>query len=85
MPENQVQVLEQFCVAYGWAIDEWIKEIGVGLNSRHRHFLRIFDAIVHGRIERLVVAQRDLLCRFGFEMIQYLCRLHACTPVTWWS
>ena len=27
------------------------------------------------------MAHRDLLCRFGFEMIQHLCRLHACDLV----
>lgn len=79
--DNQVRVLEQFCAANGWAVDEWIKEVGGGLNFRRRHFLRILDAVIHGRVERLIVAHRDRLCRFGFEMIEHLCRTHDCDLV----
>ena len=76
--DNQIRVLEQFCAANGWAVDEWIKEVGGGLNFNRKHFLRILDAVIHGRVERLVVAHRDRLCRFGFEMIEHLCRTHNC-------
>ena len=79
--DNQVRVLEQFCTANGWAVDEWIREVGGGLNFRRKHFLRILDGVVHGRIERLVVAHRDRLCRFGFEMVEHLCRTHGCDLV----
>ena len=79
--DKQVRVLEQFCAANGWAVDEWIREVGDGLDFRRRHFLRLLDAVVVGRIERLVVAHRDRLCRFGFEMIEHLCRTHGCNLV----
>ena len=57
------------------------REIGGGLNFRRRHFLRILDAVVLGRVERLIVAHRDRLCRFGFEMVEHLCRTHDCDLV----
>lgn len=79
--DNQVRVLEQFCAANGWVVDEWIKEIGGGLNFNRRHFLRTLDGVIHGRIQRLIVAHRDRLCRFGFEMVEHLCRTHACDLV----
>ena len=79
--DNQVRVLEQFCAANGWAVDEWIREIGGGLNFNRRYFLRILDAVIHGRMKRLIVAHRDRLCRFGFEMIEHLCRTHDCDLV----
>ena len=79
--DNQIRVLEQFCAANGWAVDEWIREVGGGLNFRRKHFLRVLDAVVLGRIERLIVAHRDRLCRFGFEMIEHLCRTHDCDLV----
>ena len=79
--DNQIRVLEQFCAANGWAVDEWVKEVGGGLNFRRKHFLRILDAVVLGRIERLIVAHRDRLCRFGFEMVEHLCRTHDCDLV----
>ena len=73
--------MEQFCAANGWAVDEWIREVGGGLDFDRPRFLRILDGIVHGRIERLIVAHRDRLCRFGFEMIEHLCRTHGCDLV----
>ena len=79
--DNQIRVLEQFCAANGWAVDEWVKEVGGGLDFRRKHFLRILDAVVLGRIERLIVAHRDRLCRFGFEMVEHLCRTHDCDLV----
>lgn len=79
--DNQVRVLEQFCAANGWAVEEWVKEVGGGLDFGRKHFLRILDAVVFGRIQRLVVAHRDRLCRFGFEMIEHLCHTHGCDLV----
>ena len=79
--DNQIRVLEQFCAANGWTVNEWVKEVGGGLNFNRRHFLRILDAVIHGRVERLIVAHRDRLCRFGFEMIEHLCRTHDCDLV----
>lgn len=79
--DNQVRVLEQFCAANGWAVDEWIREVGGGLDFTRKHFLRILDAVVLGRVERLIVVHRDRLCRFGFEMIEHLCRTHDCDLV----
>ena len=78
---NQIRILEQFCAANGWAVDEWIKEVGGGLNFNRKHFLRILDAVIHGRVERLIVAHRDRLCRFGFEIIEHVCQTHDCALV----
>ena len=79
--DNQIRVLKEFSAANGWAVDEWVKEVGGGLNFKRKHFLRILDAVIHGRTERLIVAHRDRLCRFGFEMIEHLCRTHDCDLV----
>ena len=79
--KNQVETIERFCAARGWAVDEWVKEVGGGLNFRRGHFLKLLDMIVLGRIERLVVAHKDRLCRFGFEMVEHLCQTHGCDLV----
>ena len=79
--DKQVRVLERFCAANGWAVDEWIRDVGGGLDFNRTRFLRILDGIVHGRIERLIVVHHDRLCRFGFEIIEHLCRTHDCDLV----
>ena len=55
--KNQRQMLEQFCAARGLAIDEWVEEIGGGMNFKRKKFLSIIDDIVVqeiGIFERMV-------------------------------
>jgi predicted site-specific integrase-resolvase len=70
--KNQRLALEQFCLARGIEVDQWVEEIGGGLNFKRRKFLEIVDGIVAGRVERLVIAHQDRLTRFGFELVGHL-------------
>jgi len=76
--ENQVQILDQFCAARGYVVDETIKEIGGGLNFKRKKFLKLIDRIISGDIERLIIAHEDRLARFGFSLIRHLCETHNC-------
>ena len=75
---NQRQNLEQFCTARGLIVDEWIEEIGGGLNFGRKKFLTLVDGIVAGEIGTLVIAHQDRLARFGFPLIEHLCEVHHC-------
>jgi putative resolvase len=78
---NQRHVLEQFCSARGLAVDEWIEEVGGGLNFQRKRFLALVDGIIAGEIETLVIAHKDRLARFGFPLIAHLCEQHHCELV----
>lgn len=75
---NQRQVLELFCAENGIEVDEWVEEIGGGLNLRRKKFVMVIDAILKGEVEKLVVAHKDRLARFGYEFIRYLCEREKC-------
>ncbi len=79
--DNQVNLLQQFCAASGIIVNEFIKEIGGGLNFSRPKFLKVIDGIITGRIECLVIAHKDRLARFGFELINHLCETHNCKLV----
>lgn len=49
-----------------------IKDIGSGLNFKRKWLNQILDECLSGVTITLVVAHRDRLCRFGFELIEYL-------------
>jgi excisionase family DNA binding protein len=51
---------------------EVITEVGSGLNFRRRKFIAILERIISRDIECLVVAHKDRLCRFGFELVEWL-------------
>jgi predicted site-specific integrase-resolvase len=78
---NQKAALEQFCIARGIAVDEWIAEIGGGLNFKRPKFSDMVDRIVRSELSTLVIAHKDRLVRFGVEWLAHLCETHGCQIV----
>jgi putative resolvase len=76
--KNQRKILEDFCVARGLANVEYIEEVGGGLNLERPKFLALVDAVVSRKVERVILAHKDRLCRFGFELFLHLCQIHNC-------
>ena len=78
---NQHRLLEQYCCELGIQVDEWITEIGGGMNFKRKHFLRLVDAILEGAVERIVLAHQDRLARFAYSLLVHLCETHHCELV----
>ncbi len=78
---NQRRVLEAFCTQRTIAVDEWMMEVGGGLNFKRKQFLSLVDAIVEGQVERVIVAHQDRLARFGYQVLVHLCETHQCELV----
>lgn len=76
--DNQISTLKSYTDAKGIIVDEWISEIGGGLNFKRRKFLWLMDMLVSGRIERLVIAHKDRIARFGFPLIEHYCQVYQC-------
>jgi predicted site-specific integrase-resolvase len=51
---------------------EIVKDIGSGLNFKRKGLRSLLDRLLKGDKLTIVVACKDRLCRFGFELIQYL-------------
>lgn len=51
---------------------EIICDIGSGLNFKRKGLRTILDRLLRSDKLKIIVATRDRLCRFGFELIQYL-------------
>ena len=78
---NQRRVLEEFCKQRQIQVDEWMMEIGGGLNFKRKEFLRLVDAMLDGQVERVVLAHQDRLARFGYPLLVHLCQTHRCELV----
>jgi predicted site-specific integrase-resolvase len=48
-----------------------IKDIGSGLNFKRRGLLKLLDLSNKGLVEQVVVASKDRLCRFGFDLLKW--------------
>ena len=51
---------------------ELVTDIGSGLNWKRKGLKTILDDSMSGNISDVVVAHRDRLCRFGFELIEWI-------------
>jgi predicted site-specific integrase-resolvase len=51
---------------------EIITDIGSGLNFKREGLKTILERAIAGDIKELVVAHKDRLCRFGFELLEFI-------------
>jgi len=49
-----------------------LSDVASGINFKRKGLQTILDACLQGTIGEVVVAHRDRLCRFGFELLQIL-------------
>ena len=73
--------MEQFCLARGLRVDEWLTEIGGGMNLTRRTFLAVMDAIERGEIATLVIAHQDRVARFGVDYLEHVATKNDCDLV----
>jgi predicted site-specific integrase-resolvase len=78
---SQVNAMEIYCRSAGVAVDEWVQEIGGGMNFKRKHFLSILDRMQRGEIEKLLVAHKDRLVRFGYDLIAHIAAENGCEIV----
>jgi putative resolvase len=70
---NQRAALERYVQEKQIMVDEWIMEIGGGLNFERKRFLKLVDAILAGEVKCVVIAHQDRLVRFGFALLKHVC------------
>lgn len=60
---------------------EFISDIGSGLNFKRKGLRSILERLMQGDKLELVVAHKDRLARFGFDLIEYLVKYNGGTIV----
>ncbi|WP_126451256.1 IS607 family transposase [Sulfodiicoccus acidiphilus] len=74
---NQVKYLEENVKEY----DQVITDVGSGLNAKRKGFLKLLRMILNNEVSKVVVAYPDRLVRFGFEILEEVCKAHNCEIV----
>lgn len=75
---SQQQAMEAFCLGAGLAVDEWLTEVGRGLDFKRPVFRALMEWIEGREIGLLLVAHQDRLCRLGFDWFKYFAETHGC-------
>src|SRR6266700_5128670 len=73
---NQINALEAYCKQQSIKIDEWMSDIGSGLNYKRKQFNRLMEMIELGQVRRVILAHRDRLVRFGYDYFAAFCERH---------
>ncbi len=58
-----------------------ISDVGSGINWKRKQFRAVLELAMRGRIQEVVVAHRDRLCRFAFELVQWMLETNGCRLV----
>ena len=73
---NQMKALEAYCQQHTITVDEWLSDIGSGLNYKRKQFNRLMELVELGQVRRLVIAHKDRLVRFGYGYFEAFCQRH---------
>ena len=52
-----------------------ISDIGSGINWKRLNFSKLLDEAINGKVEEIVIAHRDRLCRFSYELMEKIFKL----------
>jgi len=79
--ERQINLMELFIASRGEEF-EIISDIGSGINYNKKGLEKLLALISQNRVDKLYLLHKDRLVRFGFELIETICKLHNTEIVT---
>jgi predicted site-specific integrase-resolvase len=75
---RQVENVKTYMIAKGYSFDI-ITDIGSGINYNKKGLNQLIDMITNSEVEKIVILYKDILLRFGFEIIENLCNKYETT------
>ena len=79
--KRQINLMELFIASRGEEF-EIINDIGSGINYKKKELEKLLALISQNRVSTLYILHKDRLVRFGFELIETICKLHNTKIVT---
>lgn len=76
--KEQMSYLRQFINAKGIIADEYISDIGSGLNYKRPKWLKLIKEVDQNKIAYIYVTYQDRFIRFGFDFFKQFCQWHDC-------
>ena len=75
--DRQIENLKTYMFAKGYSF-EMITDIGSSINYSKRGLTKLLERIHNGEVSKVVVLYKDRLLRFGFELLETVCKLNDC-------
>lgn len=70
---RQIENMKSYLIAKGYQF-EIITDTGSGINYNKKGLNILIDKILNEEVDKIVVLHKDRLLRFGFELIENLCK-----------
>ncbi|ARM76677.1 IS607 family transposase [Acidianus manzaensis] len=74
---NQLNYLQSKVQQY----DLVISDVSSGLNMKRKGFQKLLRMILNNEVSKIVVTYKDRLVRFGYEILEEVCKAHNCEIV----
>lgn len=74
--DRQVEYLKEYCSARGYRVADIVTDVASGLNEKRRGLKKLFNHVVNGKADVVVVSYKDRLTRFGFGYLEELFKSH---------
>ena len=71
--ERQIENMRNYLCAKGYKF-EIITDVGSGINYNKVGLNILLDKVIKGEVDKVVVLHKDRLLRFGFELVENLCK-----------
>ena len=73
--DRQIENLKTYAYTKGYSF-ELITDMGSGLNYKKEGLKKLIRMICNKEVKKLVILYKDRLVRFGFELIEEVCRIN---------
>jgi len=74
--ERQVEYLKEYCSAKGYNVVDILTDVASGLNEERRGLKKLFEYVVNGKVNVVVISYKDRLTRFGFKYLEEFFNSH---------
>ena len=65
--ERQVELL-----LFKYPTYEVVRDVGSGIGFKRRGFVSLLESVLRNEVQTIVVAHKDRLCRFGFDLLHLI-------------
>ena len=66
--KEQSHRIYEYCLINGISIDKQFEDVKSGMSFDRNDFKNMLKLIIEGKVELVIVENKDRLCRFGFEL-----------------
>ena len=76
--DEQKQRIYDSCISRGLRLDKQFSDIKSGMSSDRKEFQEVLRMIIQGKVELLVIENKDRLIRFGYEILEQIFKYFGC-------